>query len=109
MLNYLYNEVYKLQNESPDIYEKTILTVSPVTVSEQVWKDNIFVSEEDWERINGEALIETEVVDQAADAFIDANLKVNGVSDGKNSYSRVVMLLLQYYRQKGLLTTSATR
>jgi len=108
VLNYLYNDVYKLQKESPDVYEKTILSVSPVTVSDQVWNDNIFVSEEDWERINGKALIETEVVDQAADAFIDTNLKVNGVSDGKNSYSRVVKLLLQYYRQKGLFASSAT-
>ena len=44
-------------------------------------------------------MIDTEVVDKAADVFIDANLKVNGIADGKISYSRVVRLLLQYYRQ----------
>jgi hypothetical protein len=36
-------------------------------------------------------------VDKAADVFIDTNLKVNGISDGKVSYSRVVRLLLQYW------------
>ena len=58
------------------------------------------MSEEDWERINKKALINTETVDKAADVFIDTNLKVNGVSDGKVSYSRVVRLLLQYYRRQ---------
>lgn len=38
------------------------------------------------------------VVAGAADVFIDTNLKVNGISDGAVSYSRVVRLLLQYYR-----------
>ena len=58
------------------------------------------LSEEEWERINKKALIDTETVDKAADVFIDTNLKVNGVSDGAVSYSRVVRLLLQYYRRQ---------
>ena len=44
----------------------------------------------------------TEVVDKAADVFIDTNLKIHGISDGAVSYSRVVKLLLQYYRYHGL-------
>lgn len=100
VLNYLYNDVYKLWKTNPDAYEEAASEVQPVKVSEQVWEDNIFVSDEEWERINGKALIDTEIVDKAADVFIDTNLKVNGVSDGKVSYSRVVILLLQYYRQK---------
>ena len=71
----------------------------PPAISEQVWKDNIFVSDEEWDRINGKALIDTEIIDAAADVFVDTNLKVNGVSDGKISYNRVVRLLLQYYRK----------
>ena len=66
--------------------------------SDRVWEDNIFVTQEEWDRINGKALIDTEIVDKAADAFIDTNLKVNGVAEGKKSYSKVVRLLLQYYR-----------
>lgn len=100
VLNYLYNDIARLQEESPSAYEKALETVQPLTVTDQVRQDNIFVSEEDWERIDDKALIDTEIVDQAADIFIDANLKVNGVSDGVVSYNRVVTLLLQYYRQK---------
>jgi len=33
----------------------------------------------------------------ASDTLTDTLLKLNGVSDGKISYSRVVELLLQYY------------
>lgn len=98
VLNYLYNDICKLEKENPDTFAETVAEIQPVTVSKQVWEDNIFVSDEEWERINGKALIDTEVVDKAADVFIDVNLKVNGVSDGKVSYSRVVKLLLQYYR-----------
>lgn len=98
VLNYLYNDICKLEKENPDTFAKTVDEIQPVTVSKQVWEDNVFVSDEEWERINGKALIDTEVVDKAADVFIDVNLKVNGVSDGKVSYSRVVKLLLQYYR-----------
>ena len=100
VLNYLYNDVFKLKTENPAAYEEAALAVQPVDVSKQVWEDNIFVSEEEWERINKKALIDTETVDKAADVFIDMNLKVNGVSDGKVSYSRVVRLLLQYYRRQ---------
>lgn len=101
VLNYLYNDLYKAWKTERTAYEAAVEKVRPVAVSEQVWEDNIFVSDEEWERINRKALIDTEVVDKAADVFVDANLKVNGVSDGKVSYSRVVNLLLQYYDQDG--------
>lgn len=100
VLNYLYNDIARLKEENPSVYEKALETVQPLDVTDQVRQDNIFVSKEDWDRINDKALIDTEIVDQAADVFIDANLKVNGVSDGKVSYNRVVTLLLQYYRQQ---------
>ncbi|MGN1147794.1 MAG: DUF3810 domain-containing protein [Lachnospiraceae bacterium] len=63
----------------------------------QVHEDNIFVKQEEWDRINGAALIDTEVVEAASDSFTEASLKLNGVEDGMISYSRVVKLLLQYY------------
>lgn len=103
VLNYLYNDLYKAWKTERTAYEAAVEKVRPVAVSEQVWEDNIFVSDEEWERINRKALIDTEVVDKAADVFVDTNLKVNGVSDGKVSYSRVVNLLLQYYDQDGQL------
>lgn len=98
VLTYLYNDLYSAKQKDPEAYAKAAETVGIVAVSAQVWEDSVFVTDEEWERINGKALIDTEIVDQAADVFIDTNLKVNGISDGSVSYSRVVKLLLQYYR-----------
>ena len=98
VLTYLYNDLYKVNQANPEDYARAAENIQPVAVTAQVWEDSIFVTDEEWERINGKALIDTEIVDQAADVFIDTNLKVNGISDGSVSYSRVVKLLLQYYR-----------
>ena len=97
VLNYLSNDLYKMKKNNPDAYEKAVSLVKPVAVTEQVKEDNIFVTLEEWDRINGKAVIDTETVTRATDTLVDANLKINGVSDGKISYSRVVKLLLQYY------------
>lgn len=102
VLNYLNNDVYRARKESAASFAEAAKTAPPVAVDGQVWTDNIFVTQEEWDRINGKALIDTEVVDKAADVFIDTNLKVNGISDGMVSYSRVVRLLLQYYRHNPL-------
>lgn len=102
VLNYLNNDLYKARKEERTAYEAAAAEVPPVRVDEQVWTDDIFVEQKEWDRINRKALIDTEVVDKAADVFIDTNLKVNGVADGKVSYSRVVKLLLQYYSRSGL-------
>lgn len=101
VLVYLNNDLYRAWEESRVSYDAAVAVIQPVTVDSQVWEDNVFVTQEEWDRINGKALIDTEIVDEISDAFIDANLKVNGVTDGAVSYSRVVRLLLQYYR-KGL-------
>lgn len=98
VLTYLYNDLYKAAQANPEAYVQAAEIVHPIPVTEQVWEDSTFVTDEEWERINGKALINTEIVDQAADVFIDTNLKVNGISDGSVSYSRVVRLLLLYYR-----------
>ena len=98
VLTYLNNDLYKAWESSPAVYEEAVEILRPVTVDRLVWEDNVFVVQEEWDRINRKAWVDTEVVDKAADMFIDTNLKVNGVSDGAASYSRVVRLLLQYYR-----------
>ena len=100
VLVYLNNDLYRAWKEEPEAYEEAAAVMHPVAVDAIVWEDNIFVTEEEWERINGKALIDTEIVDKAADVFIDTNLKINGIRDGKISYSRVVSLLLQYYRHQ---------
>lgn len=97
VLNYLENDLYHVWKANPEAYEKAAQAVPPVSVLPQVYEDNVFVVDAQWERINGKAIFDTEDVDRVSDAFTDMTLKVNGVSDGMVSYSRVVELLLQYY------------
>lgn len=97
VVNYLDNDFYRAVGKDKDAY------LSQVWLSKQVISDNMFLTQEEWDRINGKALIDTETVDKVSDALVDATLKVNGVKDGMISYSRVVSLLLQYYKYIGYL------
>ncbi len=97
VLPYVTNDLYQAMQTSPDRYVEAARKTGIVKLDEQVLADDIFVTEEEWGRINGKALIDTETVDEISDAFVDTTLKINGVSDGMVSYSRVVELLLQYY------------
>ncbi len=89
VLNYINNDFYRAV--SKEEYN------SHVKISERVKYDNEFVSQEGWKEIEEKALFSTETVKKAADTFIDTNLKVNGVSSGKVSYSHVVGLIMDYY------------
>ncbi len=97
VLNYLDNDFYKAVGRNREAY-----LAQPV-ITAQVIEDNVFVTEEEWDRINGKALIDTEIVDEVSDTLVDVTLKANGVSDGMISYNRVVRLLLQYYSLEGML------
>ena len=103
VLNYLDNDLYKAAKSDSHGYKAAVRKIRPLIVYQIVRDDNIFVSEEEWERINGKAWLDTETVDGVTDTLVDTSLKANGVSDGMVSYSRVVRLLLQYYRQTNLL------
>ncbi len=92
VLNYLDNDFYSAVGRDNEAY------FAQTRILPQVVRDDVFVTDEEWERINGKALIDTEVVDKVSDTFTDTTLKVNGVRDGLKSYNRVVELLLQYYR-----------
>ena len=96
VLNYLDNDFYKAVGRDWEAY-----TAQP-RISAQVNDDNMFVTDEDWDRINSKAVIDTETVDAVSDTLVDTTLKVNGVKDGMISYNRVVRLLLQYYRSEGM-------
>lgn len=91
VLNYIDNDFYEALGRDRDRY------LQEPEILPQVRADNIFVAQEEWDRIEKKALFRTEVVDAVSDSFIDANLKINGISDGAVSYSRVVKLLLQYH------------
>lgn len=96
VLNYLINDLYDAQLSNPELFAQVAERTGLQGIYSIVAQDNTFVTQEEWDRINGKALIDTETVDKASDAFVDTTLKVNGVSDGKISYSRVVRLMLQY-------------
>ena len=89
VLNYINNDFYRAV--SKEEYN------SHVKISDRVKYDNEFVSQEGWKEIEENAILPTETVKKAADTFIDTNLKVNGVSSGKASYSHVVGLIMDYY------------
>lgn len=101
VLVYVENDVYRAYETDPEGFARTKEETGFWEVLPKVWEDNVFVEKEEWDSINKKALIDTETVDQVTDTLVDTSLKVNGVSDGKVSYSRVVSLLLQYYREKG--------
>lgn len=91
VLNYLDNAFYQAVGEDRDIYN------SHVKISAQVKRDNVFLTEETWEKVEKKAVVSTAAVKKASRAFVDTNQKVNGIEDGIASYNRVVGLLLDYY------------
>ena len=89
-LEYVHNQIYK--NE---IIEGYYLTE---TISEKVKKDWFtFLPDDYWEVNKEKEIISTETVDTISSSLTDASLKLNGVKDGVESYSRIVDLLLDYY------------
>lgn len=97
VLYYLMNEIADLKSEEIQYIWDSGLNIGYITL--QVEDDAVFVVQEEWDRIEEEAVLDTETVDKAADVFIETNLQVNGVTDGAKSYSRVVQLMLSYYEK----------
>lgn len=89
-LEYVSNEIYKNNiSEAFEISQK----ISEKT-SQDMYK---FVPEEFWEENKDKEIISSETIGKVSDNFTDTNLKINGVEDGIQSYSRIVNLLLDYY------------
>lgn len=89
VLNYINNDFYRAVDK--ETYN------SHVKISDRVKFDNQFVTKEQWKEVEKKAVIKTETVKKAADVFIDTNLKVNGVLEGKVNYTQVVGLIMDYY------------
>ena len=70
---------------------------SRTLVTEEVASDNIFLTPAAWEKVNKTSPFRTETVETISNTFLDGNLKLNGIKDGIQSYSRVVQLLIYYY------------
>ena len=91
VLNYINNEYYDAIGRNMKVYN------SHVKISAQVKKENVFLEEKAWEKVEQKAVISTEVVDKVSDKLSETSMVLNGVEDGILSYTRVVGLLLHYY------------
>lgn len=91
VITYLDRDFYKAIGQNDEIYD------SHSVISQRVIADKKFLTREKWDHVEETALIETETVKKASNAFTETTLVLNGVKDGKISYSRVVDLLLRYY------------
>ena len=90
-LSYVNGEVYKLLDADPTLYDRI------TKKTDLVIHDCVFLTDETWALVEQDAILDTEVVAQASDDFLNANLTANGVEEGTASYSAVVKMLLQYY------------
>ena len=97
VMSYLYQELNNLTPEEVKYMNDAGIGICPIT--KQILGDATFVLPEQWDRIEEEAVLDTETVEKASDVFVETSLQLNGVSDGMKSYSRVVELLILYYRQ----------
>ena len=95
VLNYLDNDFFDAVGGNLEAY------LAQPSILKQVHEDNVFLTQEAWEQVEEDAVLDTEVVDAVSDEFTDTVLVVNGVEDGILSYNRVVELLLQYYEKGG--------
>ena len=97
---YLYRNALELRGTD---YEDR-LWQSVAAVPAQAW-DNDFGSytADYWEKNSEKEIIPTETVAAISEKLTDANLTLNGVSDGINAYNRVVELLMDYYGNGGFI------
>lgn len=91
VLNYVENEFLRSIGRDAEVYR------SHPAISEQVRADNIFLTDEAWERVEERAVVDTQTAKKASRAVTTATLKMNGVEEGMQSYEGVVKLLLDYY------------
>lgn len=92
-------ELFESAGINTDEYLKDVNRIynSYVHISDVVKHDRVFLTKEAWNKVESNAVLDTETVAAASDAFINANLKANGVSQGDAIYSEVVALLMDFY------------
>ncbi|NLG03235.1 MAG: DUF3810 domain-containing protein [Clostridia bacterium] len=98
ILNYIDNDFYAAVGSNKAVYK------TYPAISKQVKKDNTFLHKETWAAVEKKAVIQTQVVSQASQTFVEKNLVMNGVTEGTLSYANVVGLLLDYYYQNDPIT-----
>ncbi len=91
VLGYLNNDLYRSLGEDQELYSAFLQP------TELVKRDKVFLTKEAWEEVEKKAVISTETLHKASDAFLDTNQKLNGIEDGIAVYGNVVQRLLEYY------------
>jgi hypothetical protein len=91
VLNYVNNEFYDSIDKNKTVYRQHI------KISDLVSDDNIFLTKEAWEKVENNAVLDTDTVKNVSNNLMDTSLKLNGVEEGVLAYNGVVGLLLQYY------------
>ena len=89
-MNYSVNSVWKYISDE----EKIRLSGM---ISDTVRADNKFLPDKYAEELEEKTVFKNETVSKASEKAMNTSLVLNGVSDGKKSYSRMVDLLLDYY------------
>ncbi len=91
VLNYIDNDFYEAIHRDKAIYK------SHVQISPTVKRDNVFLTEDSWEKVERKAVIKTATAKKMSSEFVETTLVLNGIEDGSLSYTRVVGLMLDYY------------
>ncbi len=91
VLNYIDNDFYEAIHKDKAIYK------SHVQISPTVKKDNVFLTEDSWKKVEKKAVIKTATAKKMSRQFVETTLVWNGIEDGSLSYTRVVGLMLDYY------------
>lgn len=106
VLGYLqrdYDKVMEaLEHEDESVRKDLEALTDHAEMTDLVKYDRAFLTAEAWAQVKKHSPFSTKTVSKAADAFLNANLKWNGIADGTISYSRVVDWLLIYYEKEGL-------
>ena len=71
VLSYLNSDLLALSRRNPTIYAEALRKHSLIEIDPVVQKDDTFVSEAEWDRINKKAWFDTEAVDAAADVYLE--------------------------------------
>lgn len=102
-LKYVMNKSYDAVGNMEDSYKKRYNDIT-YSIDNGIWVD-IQGNQDYWDSVQEEdkGILPSEVVDEIGNEFLDANLKLNGVEDGRQSYGRMVDLLLNYYYDKGYI------
>ncbi len=91
VLNYIDNDFKKSIGNDMSTYNQH------VRIRKRVKLDNVFLTDDAWEKVEQKAVISTETVKKASHTFVETNLKANGVEQGAAVYCEVVGLLMDYY------------